>query len=236
MKRSAWTQTLSVLEGLPLLHSLLAVYLFEKGSSSICALFEGIGGDFGYSLCLLCFRPCQLAFWFDIVLFHVIICRSNTRFSSVFPPTHSRISDLWSGSSTKAFDVLQKFRHKFLRPSFSHISGQTMKTFPKQELLGSLSDQISHLHQCYRFMILIHQQHRLERFPSLMHFFLQKLIGCQSRLLSYLFLLVTIHISSHPSITVPSHPQGMRKDLSQKRSGLCKHRHTVLYFLWYKSL
>ncbi len=35
---------------------------------------------------------CQLAFWLDIVKFHVLICRSYARLSSGFPP-HSRISD-----------------------------------------------------------------------------------------------------------------------------------------------
>ncbi len=35
---------------------------------------------------------CQLAFWLDMVSFHVIICWSNAALSSVSPP-HSRISD-----------------------------------------------------------------------------------------------------------------------------------------------
>ncbi len=30
---------------------------------------------------------CELSFWLDIVSFHVIICRSNARLSSVFPHT-----------------------------------------------------------------------------------------------------------------------------------------------------
>ncbi len=150
-------------------------------------------------------------------------------------------------SSSKAFYVFHKFRHKFLRPSFSHISGQTHANFSKTGTprITVRSDQPP------SSALQIHDSDssavRLERSSSVSFsdafFFPQELIGCQSQLLSYLFLHVTIHLSSHPSITVPSHPQGMRKDLSQKKVRVIQthththtHTHTVLYFLWYKSL
>ncbi len=67
-------------------------------------------------LCFLCLRLYQLAFCLDIVLFHVIICRSNARLSSVSPP-HSRIliwflkktlSSIWHRTRCKCSQHNQK--------------------------------------------------------------------------------------------------------------------------------
>ncbi len=87
---------------------------------------------------LVCYVPifCQLAFWLDIVSFHVIICRSNARLSSVFPP-HSRISDLVEFLRFVIWAPPTLFRADSVNLSTPHTTGTSEKIiFRTTKIIG----------------------------------------------------------------------------------------------------
>ncbi len=80
-------------------------------------------------LCLLCFRPCQLAFWLDIVSFHILICRSIAFSSSAFPP-HIRISDQIKSNQIKS---LLLSHHHSTSALVSEILMSVLQTVQKKQ-------------------------------------------------------------------------------------------------------
>ncbi len=86
---------------------------------TICALSEGIGNDFGYSLCLLCFRLLSAR----CLIGYCLVSRDNLQIKrafvlSVSPPPHSRISDvIWI---CKMFTIRHRGASDVLPSRFSH--------------------------------------------------------------------------------------------------------------------